>query len=252
MARHRECPAFTLIELLVVISVIAILAALLLPALAKSKAQAGSINCLSNLRQLGLAALSYSDDESDALPWSERHWTATKTANGAFSYTDPAMTNFHPNVYFQLRRFCSGSDALWLCPSAKEDKALTVAGDTSPLLGYIGNMFALGVTISPLGLGQDILPKRRSALLLPSRAKLFTDAGANWQGIFVGATYRNSLSTIPVIPSPLHRGSLNIVMADGHAAQVSRNEFLGPGGASIPLQDDPKQNWWRDGAAPAK
>jgi len=237
-----------LIELLVVIAVIAILAALLLPALAKSKEKARSINCLSNLRQLGFATLLYADDEEDALPWSERHWTAPTTQSGPLNYTDSAAANFRPNAYFQLRRFTGRDERLWQCPTAKEDKALTVTGDSSPLLGYMGNMFTIGVTVSPLPIGADILPRRCASLIVPSRAKLFADIGANVQGVWVSATYRNLLSTAPVVPSPLHRVSLNVVMGDGHAAQISRNEFQQPGGPTIPLQDDPNQNWWRDGA----
>ena len=59
-----------MIELLVVIAIIAILAAILFPVFAKAREKARQASCLSNIKQLGLACLSYAQDYDECLaPW---------------------------------------------------------------------------------------------------------------------------------------------------------------------------------------
>jgi type II secretory pathway pseudopilin PulG len=77
--------SFTMVELLVTISIIAILATMLLPAISKSMTKARSVMCVSNLRNIGTATISYLGDSSDYFP--------PTITTGAAPYFD-AMENY--------------------------------------------------------------------------------------------------------------------------------------------------------------
>ena len=70
MGPKQQPTGFTLIECLVVVAVIAVLAGLLLPALAKAKARAQRIQCVGNLKGIGLSLRQWSLDKTNAYPWS--------------------------------------------------------------------------------------------------------------------------------------------------------------------------------------
>lgn len=138
--RREVAAGFTLVELLVVLSIVAILASLLLPAVAKAKAKAQGIQCLANLRQWGFALAVYSGDNDDQLPRDGtdslgNYGVDTGATVGAGSPNDPVawFNVLPPNVgdhpfsnYWSRARdprsdlpFPGGLGEPWHCPAAR-------------------------------------------------------------------------------------------------------------------------------------
>ncbi len=194
--RHGALPwpgGFTLIELLVVIAVIAILAALLLPALASAKRKAQQISCVSNLKQWGLTIQLYSPDNNDAIPrdgmGSDGVYPSSATWNSLPTGTPDdtnAWFNILPNLvaeralsyYYHLPGgnvlnkfppfYGGGATKIWECPSASMAQS-TVLGTTTPALagGGADGFFSYDMNIDLKRAADGI-----STLLYPTMPKV--------------------------------------------------------------------------------
>ncbi|MBI4662551.1 MAG: type II secretion system protein [Verrucomicrobia bacterium] len=247
-------PAFTLIELLVVISIIAILASLLLPALSKAKEKAKAANCVSNMKQIALAERMYMEDHSGSLTplWRERGfpgWPPWTYDAASFAVQNPNLLWWQDELrlagYAPARKVFDCPSLKWLATRAGGGSR-----STNNTLGIgmnhreFGNTLAVSVP--------DRKPFRESEVVKPSAAIVFADAGGvtaatrnrppdEWledkaldQALTV-AGFGCSYFRVPSDPSfvegdsrslPRHNKRVNVTHLDGHV-ETMKNSGIG-------------------------
>ncbi len=200
-------PAFTLIELLVVISIISLLVAILLPALAQARYAAQNTQCSTQVRQVALASFSYSADNLNYAPDLQ---FSTDLQNAGYLNTNKVL-------------YCPVTAA-----SANNWTAIRTPG---PGWHYAGNVMMMANGSTSLGLG----PARLDVVIKPSLGMFYSDS--SWRG----ATYTTYNDYVDMLmfgrtdaawANPPHPAvanstglvamrSLNVAYLDGHGGGIS-------------------------------
>ncbi len=206
----RKAMGFTLIELLVVVAIIAILAAMLLPALARAREKARQAVCISNLKQLGLAATLYFQDYDDYLPLGNP-WNIT-------SSMEKWYYNFWPYIGRATNRPNLGVDAcpFYICPSARTGDNWTVAGyAVNPATGQISGKFSYGFNNEVYRYYGARAPrkiKNKTAMVMINDAPFpYTDP------LWITWYY---------LPSYRHSNGANFLFFDGHVVWYRQGSIL--------------------------
>ena len=232
---NQNIKGFTLIELLVVIAIITILAAILFPVFAQAREKARQATCVSNLKQIGLGVMMYTDDYDETYPPSYGDWL------GDFSgFVEPYIKS---GVLTNAANK-NGKRTMFQCPSSPVNLGGTTNNDVYRYKNsiYCGNVDVMPVILTNSNYQEGSI-KTTGSLTKPADIYLLMDGGncggymranqlgqggdVNWArylpgyGDATGVACPDSISMYKKdFNSGRHNGMVNVTFADGHVKSL--------------------------------
>ena len=213
LLRRVKIRIFTLIELLIVIAIIAILAAMLLPALGRARDKARSIACMSQLKQMGLATQSYINDYNDYIPYGREVDNSlflgyATPLNWAWYCRLAPYVNYKAKDFYRLETAYEGK--LFTCPGGESD--------VSRASCYSANLYvATNCPTQNTVNGVVIKNPKIIEIKVPSKKIFVIDAWRD-SNFFNGAVKTNIVTR--------HTGSSNAMYFDGSAKWEDYSRML--------------------------
>ena len=235
--------AFTLIELLVVVAIIGVLAGLLVSGLHSAKEKGTSVRCIGNLRQIGLGAAMYADENGDQF----HHVSGRISDHGQWTvnpWTDQILSPNHPSAYWGVayRRHLGGVKKLFRCPNAQHVDEWREEGLPYPASFWLDSTYGINryvvtpfdsATVGPLKIGS--LKSPQTTILAQDAAEQRLEGETDSLGLFPGQSeilgqWRFALQRLyPERAMWLewyrHRKRCNTLWVPGHVSAIPFNGF---------------------------